>query len=340
MLFNRLFTSRVVWRIFIGMLFVFFLPGCAAEAEEAAATPAEVAAVTEIPTDTPQPTAEPTDTAVPTNTAEPTDTPEPTNTPAPTNTPGRPTLTPTIDKSAVSADDATEKETPAPSGDGITDVPTNALEVITLSESAAEVAETIFLNQFVEVLVSGAFTQTITQNCFVEQGDIISSYCQTAVTVTSAGADPVEEQNEIVMIGEQIWMRSGDEVEWEEMPPDFIEQAGFSEDIGQMKLSEFMTDAAIIGETVIEDEPVYEIAFELDVEAYFATILGEEMATMFAELSEEMSGGGKLWIGQKDSYPRKADVEMIFLIEGEEMVTSTQAAYSYNEPVRIPDPTQ
>lgn len=353
MFFNHLANNTMVRRIVIGLLLILLLAGCGAETTEPTSEPEEVAVATEVATDTPEPTetAVPTDTpeptAAPTDTPEPTETPAPTHTPAPTNTPARPTLTPTsarptltptVDRTETT-EDAVE-ESPSESAEDIVETPVDAFDVLEKMNAAVEKADTVSLKQTVQVTAGGTFTQTMTQNCLVDQSDPVSSYCETIAVAAFMDEEPVEEKNEVVVIGDQMWMRSGDDDEWEEMPPDFMEQAGFSEDFGQMNLSEFITDASITGEMVISDADVYEITFELDLAAYMGSLLGEEMGDMFAELSEEMNGSGKLWVGQVDYYPRKADIELIFLIEGDEMITTTQAGYVYNEPVRIPDPTQ
>ena len=336
----HLLANHASWRYCIIFLLIIVLSGCAADVAEPTPTPEVIAAATEtaVPTDTAEPTLEPTETAMPTDTPAPTNTPTPTNTPAPTDTPARPTLTPTLDKAASATAQAAKAET---SANSTADHPADAFELISMSEAASAKVGSMSFSQIVEVAVSGMFTQTLTQNCVVEQGEIVSGYCETISSASFEDEEPVEDRNELVTVGNQTWMRSGDDEEWVEMPPDFMAEAGFSEDLGQLHLSEFMTDAAVTGETTIGGDSVYEITFELDVETYVASILGEETAAMFIELSQEMSGSGKMWIGQLDFYPRKADIEMIFLIDGETMTTSTQAAYfGYNEPVRILDPTQ
>ncbi len=354
MFFNFSSNNAVMRRIILGLLAILLLVGCGAEGAEPTATPEEIAVATEVatdepepttaptetavPTDTPAPTEAPTETPLPTDTPAPTDTPEPTSTSSrPTHTPERPTLTPTADK----AEDTTEEEASSEVVEDEPEIPVDAFDVFAKSDAAVEKADTLILKQTVQVTAGGTFTQTMTQDCLVDQaGDPPSSYCETVASAAFMDEEPVEERNEIVVIGEEMWIRTGDAEEWEALPADFMQQSGFSEDFGQLKLSEFVTTAEISGETVIDGEDVYEITFELDVAAYFANILGEETAAMFADLSDEMSGSGKLWIGQTDYYPHKADIEMIFLIEGEEMITTTQAGYVYNEPVRIPDPTQ
>ena len=343
-------SNIVVRRLVFGVMVLLLLAGCGAEVAEPTATPEEIVVATDapeptaeptetaVPTDTPTPTAAPTETSAPTNTPVPSNTPEPTSTPSrPTHTPERPTLTPTADK----AEETTEEEAASEVVEDEPETPVNAFDVFAKSNAAVEKAETLILKQTVQVTAGGTFTQTMMQDCSVDQaGDPPSSYCETIASVAFMGEDPVEDRNEIVVIGEEMWIKTGDAEEWESLPADFMQQSGFSEDFGQLRLSEFVTTAEISGETVIDGEAVYEITFELDVATYFANILGEETANMFAELSEEMSGGGKLWIGQTDYYPHKADIEMVFLIEGEEMITTTQAGYVYNQPVRIPDPTE
>ena len=352
MLFNRVLNKNG-WRIFIVLMLLFVITGCTSEAEPAPEESNEVVVVEEtaVPTNTPEPTETPapTSTPEPTETTAQTNTPEPTatQTPEPTNTPGRPTLTPTIDKNAIltataeaaEMDEEENEDVSEPESSGEVD-PADALEILLRSEEATAKAETIVFSQVVEVIITGQFTQTMTQNCQIEQEDVQNGYCETITSFIIPDVDPIEESGEVVLLGDQMWSRQGEDEEWEQMPEDFMESAGFSEDMGQVGLSEFITLATVTDETKMNDKAVYEISFELDVATYFGSILGDEAASMFTEMSEEMSGRGKMWIGKEDFYPVKADIQMMFLIEGEEMTTSTLAEYDYNVPVSIPDPTE
>ena len=317
MLLNRALIKNG-WRMLIVLVLVFVVAGCASEAEPVSEEPGEVAVVEEtaVSTNTPQPT----ETPAPTNTLEPTETPAPTNTPEPTatqtpeptNIPGRPTLTPTIDKNAIltataeaaEMEEEEKEDVSEPESSGEVDA-TDALDILLRSEEATAKAETIVFSQIVEVIITGQFTQTMTQNCQIEQQDVQNGYCETITSFIIPDLDPIEESGEVILLGDQMWSRQGEDEEWEQMPEDFMASAGFSEDMGQVGLSEFITLATVTDETKMNDKAVYEISFELDVATYFGSILGDEAATMFTEMSEEMSGRGKMWIGKEDSYPVK-----------------------------------
>jgi hypothetical protein len=335
-----------------------FLFACNSGGAEEVSTPVataaveeEVAAVTDTPEPEPTDTAEPepTDTPEPTNTPEPTDTPEPTavptdtpepeptDEPEPTATQSRPTLTPTPDKSRPEATPTPEETTATGAGNDDPET-ADALQLIIQAEERAQRLETITINQLIIVSVPGLFEQKIDQTCATQLPT--DAYCTMIVTVTFEGGDPVETIVETVTLGEQSWLRE-EGGEWEELPPDMLEQQGFSQEgLEQLKISEFILEAEQTGETIIDGVPVYEISFTLDVNNYFASILGEEAAELFTQGAEENSGSGRMWIGQEDMLSRKVTVEMTFVIEGESLTVTTQAASSgHDEPVEIPDPT-
>ena len=306
------------------------LVACQSGVEEVAATAVptqEIAAVTDTP--------EPTETAVP-----------PTHTPAPTETAVPPTQKPAAanTSTAVAATDTPTKATLTPTpkppiptaqplGDG---TELDAMQLVLDSEARARSLETSQFRQNVSVIAPG-FEQLMTQNCATELPD--RAYCRTDIVFTFGDNDPVTTYNETVQDNEQLWLREEDGP-WRDITAEFADSEMFSQEgLQQLILSEFMEEAEVVGETVIDDIPVYEVAFTLDVNTYFASILGEEMAALFTAGAGENSGHGRSWIGQNDMLVRKAFIEMIIVIEGEEMTVTTQvASFGFNEPVTIPDP--
>lgn len=320
-------------------LLLFLLAACQSEQETSpGAAPQEVAEVTGSPTAT----AEPTDTPAPTATETPlpTDTPTavPTNTPMPppTNTPAKQKATATPDK-AKPQPLPTKEATGEPGSTTESSGEIDARQLITDSEEKSHDLDYISLTQNVNVEAE-SFSQHMTQTCHSAPPD--RAYCLSEITVTVGETDPIETSNEMVQIEDQLWARE-EEGEWMELPPEFLDESGFSsEGLEQITLSEFITGAELSGETTIDDVPVYEITFDMDIEGYFATVLGEETAAFFVENMSDSEGSGRMWIGQKDSLPRKALVEMSFAIEGETLTMTTQVAYhGFNKPVEFPDPT-
>lgn len=315
------------WIGFYCLLGVALLLASCQSGEEATATAAATQEITAV-TDTPQPTA----TAVPV-----TDTPEATATLIPpTKTPptpptvavttvAKPAATPTPDKSVPAAQ-------PLAEGQEI-----DAMQLVLDSERRALNLETSQLTQNVLVTTTG-FEQRMTQNCATELPD--HAYCRSDIVVTAGGNEPLESYNETVQDGEQIWLRQ-EGGEWRDVTAEFAESQIFSQEgLQQLTFSEFIDEAEVVGETTIDGVPVYEVAFSLDVNAYVASILGEELAALFTAGADENSGSGRTWIGQADRLVRKALIEMSFVIQGETMSITTQAAsFGFNEPVEIPEPT-
>jgi hypothetical protein len=213
------------------------------------------------------------------------------------------------------------------------------MTAILKSEENAAKLETITIRQMMNMTVGEELSQNTEQMCQYSRPDN-STYCRTESTAEFGGQSQ-ESANEIVQIGEQAWLRE-EGGEWQELPPDFIEQSGLSsEGLAQLRLSTFMTEANVTGQTMINNVPVYIVEFELDVAAYFGSILGEDSAEIFLESAEEMSGGGTIWIGQEDALPYKAEIHMTFQIQGSAMDVTTQVSYSgFNEPVNIPNPEE
>lgn len=346
---------------------LFLLVACGGEAE-----PTPIAAVTEAaPTEAP--TAAPTDTAEPepteTNTPAPTATTEPTETPAPTatNTPA-PTATDEPEAEAAageSGEEAEEENTPKPTRssasneddeedeaeEGETEAATttepavtpdskladlDGLALIQTAEETSRAQETFSMSQVVIVSAPGV-SQSTTQTCLTEIQEQ-AAYCEALTSVSFAGSDPITSTIEVIQIGQEMWLREADGA-WEEFPPELME--GFDMDnLTELKLSDFMTEAQVVREMTLEGVASYQIDYVLDVNAYLAFILGEEAAAQMAELSTENEGAGSLWIAIEEELPLRTTAVMTFLIEGEELITEVKANYyDYNEPVEIPDPT-
>lgn len=306
------------------------LLGCQSGEEATASPTQEIAVATD--------TAAPTETVAPTQTTIPvTNTPEPTATLIPpTKTPPTPptvAATTAVKPAATSTPDKVVPPAQPLVGDGVIDV----MQLVLDSEKRVQNLETSQFTQIVLVTTAG-FEQRVTQNCAAELPDHV--YCRSDVVITVGSDAPLETDNETVQDGEQLWLRE-EGGEWRDVTTEFAQSELFSQEgLQQLTLSEFMVEAELAGETTIDDVAVYEVGFDLDVNAYVSTILGEEMAALFTASAEENSGRGRIWIGQDDLLVRKALVEMSFLIEGEEISITTQAAsFGFNEPVEIPDPT-
>ncbi|MEZ4645331.1 MAG: LppX_LprAFG lipoprotein [Chloroflexota bacterium] len=331
------FASR--WIVLILLL---ALAACQTDTNEAAtAVPATDMPATAVPviaaadTETPVPTE--TATAIP-----PTETPPPTETAVPTEIPptatrSKPTATPTRAKETATA-------TAVPDSDSNSDATPDAaapdaLELLTKSSEAQGKLDSFTQIQTIS-MESDLFTQTQTQTCMYDMPDQIYCYNETAGIY---GSETVTGTTEMVYNGEAFWMRQN-EGEWEQMPEDFMQQMGYSEDLtaqSRMVLDEsLITAATITGETVIDGVPVYQIEAEMDLSAMLEIMLNEEMAAQFADMVEDGTLTTTLWIGQEDNLTRKQLVNMSFTVEGMELTMSMQAANTgFNEPVDIPDPT-
>jgi hypothetical protein len=213
----------------------------------------------------------------------------------------------------------------------------DALRLVIEAETAGRALETMAFSQNINFSYQ-ILEQNMVQTCYAEVPD--HSYCITEAVISIAGQEPVTTTNEVVQDGQQVWLREGGG-EWQELPPDAVEQFGLSEEgLGQLRMSDYMLEATLSGETIIDGVPVHEVTFDLDVYAYFESILGEAAAEQFLASASNGMGSGTMWIGQEDKLTRKAVIEMSFEIEGQELVVSTQAVYmGFNEPVEIPDPT-
>ncbi|MCB8968938.1 MAG: LppX_LprAFG lipoprotein [Ardenticatenaceae bacterium] len=329
------FASR--WIVLILLL---ALAACQTDTNEAAtAVPATDMPATAVPviaaadTETPVPTE--TATAIP-----PTETPPPTETAVPTEIPptatrSKPTATPTRAKET-----ATATAVPDSNSDATPDAAApDALELLTRSSEAQGKLDSFTQIQTIS-MESDLFTQTQTQTCMYDMPDQIYCYNETAVIY---GSETVTGTTEMVYNGEAFWMRQN-EGEWEQMPEDFMQQMGYSEDLtaqSRLVLDEsLITAATITGETVIDGVPVYQIEAEMDLSAMLEIMLNEEMAAQFADMVEDGTLTTTLWIGQEDNLTRKQLVNMSFTVEGMELTMSMQAANTgFNEPVDIPDPT-
>ena len=333
-------------KIVIVFVLLFVLIGC----QSATAVTPEPTTIAEVPTNTatsePTATLEPTATAtaVPTatNTPIPTETPEPepTNTPRPANTPvkAKPTNTPKAEKPTPEPVGTAVSEATAVVNDDVTPIANtdelgDALEFIQDAESNAQKQDSMTMRQVVTTDAS-ILQQIMEQTCNVIMPDQV--YCQTTTTVVYGNGDPITNGNEVVQIGDQLWLRE-EGGEWVELSQDDL---GLTDEaMGQIKLSQFMTDASWAGETTIDGRPVYALDFEMDVATYFTYLMGAEVGDTLP--LDTALGGGTLWIGQDDMLVRKATIQMGFEIEGEALTVTTQAAYGdYNEPVDIPDPRE
>ena len=65
---------------------------------------------------------------------------------------------------------------------------------MTRSENATEKADTVAFSQITEVIVSGTFTQTITQDCQVEKQEIDRSYCETLTKAVFGTEEPLKRE--------------------------------------------------------------------------------------------------------------------------------------------------
>ena len=327
------------------LLIILVLVACGAGGEnvvETAVPTQEVAAATETPE--PTETAEPTETVAPTETSAPTETavppteepiaeeespetedPAATEEPEATATTAKPTLTPTPDKIIPTAQPLAE------------DDEIDALQLVLDSEDRSRGLQTSRFTQNILVLTTG-FEQQVTQNCQMELPD--HGYCRTDIVFTVNDGAPLETYNETVQDGEQTWLRE-EGGEWREVTAELAESDVISQEgLQQLTMSEFMLEANVAGETTIDGVPVYEVVFDLDVNTYVASILGEELADLFTSGAGENSGSGRTWIGQEDRLARKALIEMSFVIEGQTVFITTQvSSFGFNEPVEIPAPT-
>lgn len=317
--------------LFLFMVLALMLVSCGGETETADTPEATPETVAEVATDTPQPTAtdEPTATPEPTNTAtpEPTNTPAPTDTPAPTNTPSAPEPTPTKPRPTPASQTGSSEE-----GD------VAGLELMVKSEDSMRELETVSFDQEV-VLEAEGFSQVIAQNCMADNLEE-TAYCVTELTINFAGGEPITLTTETVMREGTTWVRT-EGAEWEEQPADALESAGLSPDgLTDLRISDYVIETLSVTETDLNGVPVYEIEFVLDVNAYFGSILGEEMANSIIQEGANNEGGGIIWIGVEDLLTYKLNVLMTLEADGQTLTMTTRAVYEgFNEPVEIPDPT-
>lgn len=342
---------------FVLLLMVWLLAACG-NGETAVSDPdlaEDVAEVADVEMEEEEP--EPTATAVlPTETPEPTNTPtaEPTNTPTPEPTataipteepdeeatrPPKPTSEPEQEPDSKADDEADERET---GGETAVDLDeTDPLDLIIQSEQTMERLDSVRFNQLVSVTFSEALTQTINQSCQIERAESESSYCLSEIAIVLEGNDPIVGQNEVVAFGdEEMWQRELPDGEWTQLSPDAMAEAGLAEEgFAGIRISDFVVDAQIVGETQINGNDVVEISFDFDVGPYFAAILGEELEELFAT-AESQEGQGTMWLGIDRVLPYRLEVNMAMVLDGETIVMSTQATYfGFNEPVEFPDPT-
>lgn len=336
------------------LLLSLFLAACGSEPATAVPTSTATQAIAVQPTETATP--QPTHTA----TAEPTATPtatvtatlQPTNTSQPTHTatPDKPSATATRPRASATPSNLNptpSKTTPTPAAlDTATAVATltesdkDVLQLVTKAEGAMRKLETTHFGQTVTTTV-GSMSQVVEQDC---QSNLLekSSYCVVTGRVLIEGSDPIETHSEVVSIGDDLWIRQ-EGGEWVKQPADLLESAGISQDgIGTLRISEFMLHLAVSDDSQeINDEPLYEISFDLDMRAYIASIFTGEMLQLLTEQSEGNTGHGSLLIGQKNALFYQMSLLVTLHVQGQDLVISTEAVYDgFNEPVEIPDPTR
>lgn len=332
------FFSPVIRRVglalvqLIGLiLLTAVLVSCSSGGEEVAATAVSQANPTTTPTETIPPTYTPTATA--TATAVPSQTPTPTETATPqptaTSTP-RPTATrrPATSTSGTGSSSSNQGGGDQPDPD--------ALAWLQDAEGAMRKLDSMQISAQIEMITTD-MTLTMSQECASQIPD--QSYCLTQSIIIATDVDPFTTTVETLQNGTTLWVRTEDGA-WEEQPDDGMDNMGLSSDaISTIRLSEFVTDIEVVGKTEIDEAAVMELAFDLDVPAYFASLLGEDMADIFAQSATEMTGNGRIWIGQEDHLIYRMMVEMTFLIEGETLTAINRAAYhGFNAPVEFPQP--
>lgn len=314
---NKLFVVLLPW---LGLL---WLTACGS-----AAMPTPIAAVTTTPaaTNTPQPT----DALKPSPTPKSTQTPVPTN----TNTP-QPSSTPEPQTEAASATESTAVETTSALPDSSL-AAFDGLALIQAAEENSHNQETLTMEQIVVVSATG-FSQSTNQTC-VSDIPAEATFCETLTTVNIIGTQPVTSSIQLVQIGADAWLRE-ESGRWEPFPVETMENLN-TKDIAQLRLSDYMLETQVVRRVTIDELETYQIDFALDVDRYFAFILGEEAAAQFAALSSDSYGSGSIWIAIATPLPIRVSATMGFTIEGEELLTEVKANYhSYNQPIEIPDPT-
>jgi hypothetical protein len=309
------------------------------------------------PTATVEPTAELTATTAPTATAEPTAVPTETPIPEPTATATKPaptreapTATPAKDEPTRAAEatpivaeveeeeDVVIEESAAPVTVDLADLDVVAL--LQTAEANAKAQETIIIEQIITTLLPGV-SQSQSQTCYVET-ETGWQYC---LTITSAEVEgmgaPISSTNEIVYRDETLWLRV-DDGDWEELPADFLETAGFEsfDQLNNIGLSEFLATAEATRQIRLNGIEAYEIQFELDVENYYNAIVNEDTADQIFGLFPEYSGGGTIWLAVEEELLQRFTLQIQFANDEGELVVTTKATYRYNEPVTIPNPAE
>ena len=355
-------------RVFVLLVVValFGVVACGGEAQEPTAVPpTAIAAVvvstetaTAEPTPTAEPTAEPTATTAPTATAEPTAAPTETPIPEPTATATKPAptreaptatpakdeptrvaeATPIVKEEVEEEDDVLIEESAAP-----VTVDLAELDVVALMQTAeanAKAQETIIIEQNITTLLPGV-SQSQSQTCYLET-ETGWQYCLTVSSAVVEGmGDPISSTNEIVYRDETLWVRV-DDGDWEELPVDFLETAGFEsfDQLNNIGLSEFVASAEATRQIRLNGIEAYEIQFELDVESYYNAIVNEEMADQIFSLFAEYSGGGTIWLAVEEELVQRMTLQVVFTGDEGELIATTKATYRFNEPITIPNPAE
>lgn len=302
--------------------------------------PAATVGPTTEPTATTAPTAVPTETPIPQPTAtatKPAPTRQATATPAPKNEPTR--VVGTTPLGSIEEDeDVVIEESAAPVRLDLADLDVVAL--LQTAEANAKVQETIIIEQNITTLLPG-FVQSQIQTCYVEP-ETGWQYCLTLTSAEVEGmGTPISSTNEIVYRDDTFWLRV-DDGDWEELPADFLEEAGFAslDQLNNIGLSGFLAAAEATRQMRLNGIEAYEIQFELDVESYYTAIVNEDTATQIFGLFPEYSGGGTIWLAVAEELIQRFTLQISFANDEGELLVTTKATYRYNEPITIPNPAE
>lgn len=315
---------------------------------------AEEPAATTAPSATAEPTATtaPTETAVPTATDAPTRTPVPTATAAPTETatpepeqtqtptrPPNPTATPD-ERPADEEEEEGIDEEPAggENGESSSETMDGRALVLKANEEMARVNSyrSQYTYDITTVTVDGSDTFTLTQriegDCLQESAE--RSYCLTLVTVELFGM-PITQTMEYVQDGDRAWYRE-DGQDWEETPPEEVPQL-----TPDFTYDDIVAGAELVGETVIDGRPVYEVEITIDPEVFLENLLGQNAEDpSFTEIDFVL----REWIGREDFllYKTRIDFTASGAQDDQGILVSLRLNLNnsdFGEPVDIPVPT-
>lgn len=314
-------------------------------------TVAQLPSSTPLPTNTAVPTATNTATSEPTNTATtvPTDTKTPTPTETatpektePTNTPEKPTTTP-------SSPESQPDSTSTPDDDNNNESENNHdLEeaVAILEQTEAHAAELETTNALANISMSIIdFTTPTTatiemQMVCQEEVQLQNAYCSMSMIMDLGieGMDPIEVVVETVTLNGETWVRE-DGGPWKIEPPGTGNSNEFSLDnFSISELRPFIQEGAVVGESVIDEVPVYEVMLVVDMEGLLGLLGGLPIESETSVNVDPVSI--HYWVGKEDYLTRKLSMEMNFqLNESAFAMTMQMSLKDFNQPVEIPDPT-